>query len=301
MSTNLDRLALMQTFVRVVEAGSFSAAAKQMNATQPTVSRRMQSLERSLGLTLMQRSTHGMVLTEVGQRYYARAKELLASWNAFESDLKGAVDEPQGLLRVVAPHGFGQHHLVGPVADYLRQHPGVAVEWLLHDAPPNFASQGVDCAIRVGEATDPSVVAIRMGEVPRIVVASPDLLGRCRRPRHPEGLERFPWLALGTYYRNELTLRHRQGGTHTLALQPRLVTDSLYALRSAALRGLGLAAISRWVVEDELAAGKLERLTPDWQASSLPVYLVYPYAAFYPAKLRRFVEIMRGALDLLPA
>ncbi|WP_341676582.1 LysR family transcriptional regulator [Niveibacterium sp. SC-1] len=300
MSTNLDRLALMQTFVRVVEAGSFSAAAKQMNATQPTVSRRMQSLERSLGMTLMQRSTHGMVLTEAGQRYYARAKELLASWSAFESDLRGAVDEPQGLLRVVVPNAFGQHHLITPLAAYLRAYPEVSVEWLLHDALPSFATQGVDCAVRVGEASDPSVVAIRIGEVPRIVVATPELLGRGRRPKQPDGLTRFPWLALGTYYRNELTLQHRQGATHTLALQPRLVTDSLYALRSATLQGLGLAALSHWVVEEDLAAGRLEQLVPEWQASVLPVYLVYPYAAFYPAKLRRFIEIMRGALGNLP-
>ncbi|MDQ8020422.1 MAG: LysR family transcriptional regulator [Moraxellaceae bacterium] len=294
----LDRLILMQTFIRIVEAGSLSAAASQLATTQPTVSRRLQTLERSLGVTLMHRSTHGMTLTEAGQRYYGRARELIAQWSEFESDLRGTVDEPQGLLRVVAPHAFGQQQLVGPLADYLARYPRVSVEWLLHDAPLNFVEQGVDCAIRVGAVTDPSVIAIRIAEVPRIVVASPALLGTRRRPRQPDWLKDIPWLALGPYYRNEIVLHDRHGNTHTVPMQPRIVTDSLYALRSAALRGVGAAALSHWVVEDDIARGDLIRLTPDWQAAPLPVYVVYPHAAFYPAKLRSFVEVMRGALDI---
>src|SRR3954471_3408985 len=124
-----DRIELMETFVRIVEAGSLSAAALQMGATQPTVSRRLQALERSLGLRLLQRSTHAMTLTADGERCYEGAKELIASWKAFESELRGAEDEPEGLLRVVAPHAFGQQLLVGPLSEYMRDHPRVTVEW----------------------------------------------------------------------------------------------------------------------------------------------------------------------------
>lgn len=107
MKPSLDRLALMQTFVRIVEAGSLSAAALQMNATQPTISLRLKALEASLGLTLLHRTTHAMTLTEAGARYFERAKDLLAAWGEFESGLRGVIDEPQGMLRVVAPHAFG--------------------------------------------------------------------------------------------------------------------------------------------------------------------------------------------------
>ncbi|WP_454724876.1 MULTISPECIES: LysR family transcriptional regulator [Cupriavidus] len=293
-----DRVELMQTFVRIVEAGSLSAAAAQMGTTQPTVSRRLQMLERSLGLRLLHRSTHAMKLTEDGERCYGRAKELVGSWEAFEADLRGARDEPEGTLRVVVPHAFGQQQLVGPLAQYLARHPRVSVEWLLHDRTPDFIADGIDCAIHVGEVSDPAVVAIRLAEVPRIVVAAPSLLGGAAPPDlQPDVLATLPWLALRTFYRNEVTLTHAASGeTRQLAFRPRVSTDSLYALRSAAILGLGVGVASAWMVADDLALGRLVHLVPQWQASPLPLQLIYPYARFYPAKLRRFVETMREAV-----
>lgn len=298
MTGNADRLLLTETFVRIVEAGSLSAAAAQMNTTQPTVSRRLQALERSLGLTLVQRSTHALRLTEAGARYYARARELAMAWSEFESDLRGEVDEPQGLLRVVVPHAFGQNHLVGPMAEYLRQHPRVSVEWLLHDTPPDFIAEGIDCAIRVGEVSDPSAVAIRIGEVPRILVASPSLLAGRPVPRTPEDLADLPWLALLPFYRREVRL-HDGAEIRTLAIQPRVTTDSLYALRNSALQGLGVALASEWLLKESVASGELLHVLPDWRGEPLPVHITYPYAAFYPARLRVFVEMMRETVRLL--
>ena len=297
-NTAPDRIELMQTFVRIVEAGSFSAAAAQMGATQPTVSRRLQALERSLGLRLLQRSTHAMSLTEDGARCFARAKELLASWDAFEADLRGASDVPEGVLRVVVPHAFGQQQLVAPLAEYLRRHPRVAVEWLLHDATPSFIAGCIDCAIHVGTVEDPSVVAVKIAEVPRTVVAAPSVLPPGQPlPAHPADLTALPWLSLRTFYRNEVRLVHADGAVETLAIQPRLGTDSLFALRSAALLGLGVCMASAWAVADDIAQGRLLHLAPAWRGEPLPVYVVYPYAQFYPAKLRRFVALMRGALE----
>ncbi|MGA0611641.1 LysR family transcriptional regulator [Caldimonas sp. KR1-144] len=296
-SAALDRVALMQTFVHIVEAGSLSAAAQQMSATQPTVSRRLQALERSLGLRLLRRSTHSMQLTEDGERCYARAKELLASWAAFEADLRGAGDEPEGTLRVVVPHALGQHLLVGPMADYLRAYPRVQIDWLLNDRRPDFISDGIDCAIQVGEVTDPSVVAVKLSEVPRIVVAAPSVLSGRSVPAQAAELAELPWLALRTFYRTEVLLTHAKGGeSHRVAIRPRMSTDSLYALRSAATMGQGACLISTWLVREDLAQGRLLHLVPDWQPAPLPVYLVYPHARFYPAKLRRFVETMRGVM-----
>lgn len=193
-----DRLALMQTFVRIVEAGSLSAAAAQMNTTQPTVSRRLQALERSLGVRLLQRSTHGMRLTVDGERCVERARELLASWEVFEAELRGADAEAAGLLRVVAPHAFGQEMFVAPLAEFLRRHPRVTVEWRLQDEARDLMAAGIDCAIQVGEPSDPSVVAIRLSEVPRIVVAAPSVLNGAPPREHPDGLASLPWLALRT-------------------------------------------------------------------------------------------------------
>jgi DNA-binding transcriptional LysR family regulator len=294
-----DRIDLMQTFVRIVEAGSLSAAAAQMGSTQPTISRRLQTLERSLGLRLLQRTTHTMRLTVDGERCYERAKELLASWAAFESDLRGAGEEPEGVLRVLAPHAFGQERLVAPLAEYLKRYPRMSVEWSLHDdrAIQDFIAAGIDCAIQVGEVTDPGLVAIKLAEVPRIVVAAPSLLNGAPPPEHVADLAALPWLALRTYYRNEVSLRHAQTGERKrFAISPRMSTDSLYALRSAVLLGLGVGIGSAWVMTEDLAAGRLVQLAPQWQAKPLPVSLVYPYARFYPARLRCFVEMMRPAV-----
>ncbi|WP_447774340.1 LysR substrate-binding domain-containing protein [Variovorax boronicumulans] len=299
MSTSpaVDRIELMQTFVHIVEAGSLSAAALQMGATQPTVSRRLQALERSLGVRLLRRSTHAMKLTEDGERCYERARELIADWHAFEADLRGVGDEPEGTLRVVAPHALGQMLLVGPLADYLRAYPRVSVEWLLNDRRPDFIAEGVDCAIQVGEVTDAMAVAVKLSEVPRVVVAAPSVLEGRTPPTHAAELAALPWLALRTFYRNEVQFTHWPSGeTARVPIHPRMSTDSLYALQSAARMGLGACLGSTWLLKADIAAGRLVQLVPQWQVAPLPVYLVYPHARFQPARLRRFIETMRLAL-----
>lgn len=291
-----DRMQMMATFVRIVDAGTLSAAARQLGTTQPTVSRRLQTLERSLGVRLLQRTTHAMTLTEDGRRCYERARELIASWESFESDLRGAGDEPVGTLRVIAPHAIGQHQLVIPLADYLKRYPRMSVEWMLHDHDPDIVTQGVDCAIHVGPVHDPSVIAVRVGELSRIVFAAPSILGR-RRPRTPEELGKLPWLALRPFYRDEIVLTHQDTGERrSFPIRPRLATDGLYALRTAALRGVGVAMGSAWVLDEDLAAGRLVHLVPEWRPAPLPIHLIHPPARFQPARLRLFIEAMKGAL-----
>lgn len=291
-----DRIELLHTFVRIVEAGSLSAAAEQLAATQPTISRRLQALERQLGVRLLQRTTHSMRLTLDGERCYERARELLSNWASFESDMRGVSEQPEGVLRVIVPHAFGQARLIAPLAQYLLRYPRMQVEWLLHDdrAIQDYIAAGIDCAIQVGEVTDPGLVAIRLSQVPRIVAAAPALLGGAPLPQDPGELAELPWLALRTYYRNEVTLSHADSGKRRrFAIAPRFSTDSLFALRSAMQHGLGVGIASAWVLADDLASGALVRLAPQWRAAPLPVSLVYPYARFYPARLRRFAELIR--------
>jgi DNA-binding transcriptional LysR family regulator len=292
-----DRIELLQTFVRIVEAGSLSAAAQQIGATQPTVSRRLQALERSLGVKLLQRSTHAMNLTEDGERCYERAKDMVAHWEALQSDLRGSHDDPEGTLRVVAPHAFGQHQLLGPLAAFLRRHPRVRVEWMLRDGTPDFITENIDCAIQVGEVTDPSVIAIKLADVPRIVAVAPSVLGGAAPPKDVEALASLSWVALSMYYRDEVELRClRSGEQRRIAIRPQMTTDSLYALRNAALLGLGVCVASAWALREDIARGDLVHLLPTWQASPLPMYLVYPPARFYPVRLRRFLDMVREAM-----
>lgn len=231
-TAGIDRIDLLRTFIRIVDAGSLSAAAAQLGTTQPTVSRRLQALERSLGLQLLNRSTHRMQLTGDGERCYGFARQVLESWSEMEAELLGARDDPRGTLRVQVPHAFGQDQLIAPLGKYLSRYPNVSVEWVLHDRSPNFTAEGIDCAIQVGVIEDPSVVAIRLGEVPRIVVTHPSLAGDGPLPSTTEQLERLPWLALRTYYTDEVVLTcQADGRSHRFAIQPRMSTDSLCAVR----------------------------------------------------------------------
>lgn len=296
-SAGVDRLELMQTFVRIVEAGSLSAAAVQLGSTQPTISRRLQWLEKLLGLRLLQRSTHAMKLTADGERCYTHAKALLENWAAVEADLRGAQDQPRGHLRVLAPHAFGQELLVTPLAAFLAEYPEVSVDWLLLDRAADFIAEGIDCAIRVGEVDDPSLVAVRLAEVPRILVASPGLWGQGAAPRTPADLAGLPWLSLRQFYRDEFELQQLgTGRREQVRIRPRLSTDSLYAARSAVREGVGAALVSAWLVADDLASGRLCQLVPDWEATPLPVHLIYPYARLYPARLRAFADCMKRAM-----
>ncbi|ADU71068.1 LysR family transcriptional regulator [Pantoea sp. At-9b] len=298
--SSVDRIELMQTFIRIVESGSLSAAAAQLGTTQPTISRRLQALEQRLGLKLILRTTHALKLTDDGERCYQQARQLLATWYALEDELTGASDDPVGTLRVRAPHAFGQDQLVAPLVDYLQRYPRLNVEWMLNDRTPDFVAENVDCAIQVGAPTDPSVVAILLAEVPRFVVAAPSLLAAHPPVMAVEQLPNLPWLALTSFYHGEIALqRLSDGHPVNLAISPRLASDSLYAVRKAALAGMGAAVVSSWVVQEDLARGDLIQLVPEWQAPPLPVWLTYPWASYYPARLQKFFAMIREVMPQL--
>ncbi|MCW2475717.1 MULTISPECIES: LysR family transcriptional regulator [unclassified Symbiopectobacterium] len=296
--SNIDRIELMQTLTRIIESGSLSAAAQQMGTTQATISRRLQALEQLLNTKLLLRTTHAMKLTDDGERCYQHARSLIAAWEALEDDLKGADAEPTGVLRVRAPHAFGQEQLIAPLTQFLNQYGQLSVEWMLNDKSPDFIADNIDCAIHVGPATDPATVATRLAEVPRIIVASPTLLAQAKNAIEDiDALAALPWIAIRQFYHYDVTLSHSETGqSEHFSIVPRLTSDSLYAVRQAALSSIGAVIISAWLVEDDIRSGRLIHVLPQWQASPLPVFLLYPYANYYPARLRKFLALMRDAM-----
>ena len=293
----IDRLDLLRTFIRIVEAGSLSAAARQLETTQATVSRRLQSLESMLGVKLLLRTTHAMKLTDDGERGYRHAKRVTDAWLSLEDALSQADDEPVGTLRVCAPHAFGQEQLLGPLTQFLARYPQLSVEWMLNDKRVDFLSANIDCAIRVGAEVDPATVSVLLAEVPRCVVAAPSLLATVPDVTTPQQLSALPWIAINTFFQHEVLLSHPQREEPVrVAIAPRLATDSLYAARNTAIAGLGVTLVSSWVVEEDIRSGKLVMLLPEWQAAPLPVHLVYPWARYYPARLRKFLQLMREVM-----
>ncbi|GAL44545.1 putative LysR family transcriptional regulator [Citrobacter werkmanii NBRC 105721] len=290
----------MRTFVRIVEAGSLSAAAKQMGTTQATVSRRLQSLETLLGVKLIMRTTHAMKLTDDGERGYQHAKNIIDAWLALEDGLNVTEDEPVGTLRVRAPHAFGQQQLLEPLLQFLSRYPQLSVEWMLNDKTVDFLSDNIDCAIRVGAEVDPATVSVLLAEVPRSMVASPVLLEQYGEISHLEQLSVLPWIAVNTFFQHSVSLLHQaRNEPVTLTISPRLSTDSIYVARNAALAGLGVTIVSSWMVEEDIANGRLVMLLPEWRAASLPVHLVYPWARYYPTRLRKFLALMKDVMPQL--
>ncbi|MGT8859271.1 LysR family transcriptional regulator [Enterobacter sp. 186315] len=292
----IDRVELMRTFVRIVEAGSLSAAARQLNTTQATVSRRLQSLETVLGVRLLLRTTHTTRLTDDGERCYQHARRVIDSWLALEDEVGQTEDEPVGVLRVRAPHAFGQEQLLVPLTQFLQRYPQLSVEWMLNDKSVDFLGDNLDCAIRVGAEIDPATVSVLLAEVPRCVVASPTLLAQFPAVNAPDDLSVLPWIAISTFYQRHIELYKEGASPARVTLTPRLSTDSLYVARNTALSGLGVAVVSSWTVKEDIAQGRLVHLLPDWQPAALPVHLVYPWSRYYPARLRRFLEMMREVM-----
>ncbi|HFT0373993.1 TPA: LysR family transcriptional regulator [Enterobacter mori] len=292
----IDRVELMRTFVRIVETGSLSAAARQLSTTQATVSRRLQSLETLLGARLLLRTTHATRLTDDGERCYQHARRVIDSWLALEDEVGQAEDEPVGVLRVRAPHAFGQEQLLKPLTEFLQRYPQLSVEWMLNDKSVDFLSDNIDCAIRVGAEVDPATVSVQLAEVPRSVVASPALLARFPKVSKPEDLQALPWIAISTFYQRHVELFDGAAQPTRIAITPRLSTDSLYVARNTALTGLGVALVSSWTVKEDIQEGRLIPLLPEWQPTALPVHLVYPWSRYYPARLRRFLEMMKQVM-----
>ncbi|MHA6670813.1 LysR family transcriptional regulator [Enterobacter mori] len=292
----IDRVELMRTFVRIVETGSLSAAARQLSTTQATVSRRLQSLETLLGARLLLRTTHATRLTDDGERCYQHARRVIDSWLALEDEVGQAEDEPVGVLRVRAPHAFGQEQLLKPLTEFLQRYPQLSVEWMLNDKSVDFLSDNIDCAIRVGAEVDPATVSVQLAEVPRSIVASPALLARFPKVSKPEDLQALPWIAISTFYQRHVELFDGAAQPTRIAITPRLSTDSLYVARNTALTGLGVALVSSWTVKEDIQEGRLIPLLPEWQPTALPVHLVYPWSRYYPARLRRFLEMMKHVM-----
>jgi DNA-binding transcriptional LysR family regulator len=292
----IDRVELMRTFVRIVETSSLSAAARQLSTTQATVSRRLQSLETLLGARLLLRTTHATRLTDDGERCYQHARRVIDSWLALEDEVGQVEDEPVGVLRVRAPHAFGQEQLLKPLTEFLQRYPQLSVEWMLNDKSVDFLSDNIDCAIRVGAEVDPATVSVQLAEVPRSIVASPALLARFPKVSKPEDLQALPWIAISTFYQRHVELFDGAAQPTRIAITPRLSTDSLYVARNTALTGLGVALVSSWTVKEDIQEGRLIPLLPEWQPTALPVHLVYPWSRYYPARLRRFLEMMKQVM-----
>ncbi|GLS19087.1 LysR family transcriptional regulator [Labrys miyagiensis] len=295
----MDRFTSMAMFARVVERGSFAAAAEGSGMTPTMVGNHVRELERRLRGRLLNRTTRSQSLTELGRRYHARCLEILALVDFAELDAREMQASPRGRLRVSCPVTYGTRALIPVLASYLDRHPEVQVELSLNDRFVDLVEDGFDAAIRVGVLPDSGLIARPLRPSPRIACASPAYLARHGHPQVPADLARHNCVAFmypSGPERDWHFPRPDGKGSARIAVRGRLDVNGGLALREAALAGLGVIFQPQMMLQDDLDAGRLVRLFPDWPAPSWPVQVVYLPDIHVPPKLESFIAFLRETL-----
>lgn len=293
----MDRLREMEVFVAVVEAGSFVGAAAHLHISPPAVTRTVASLEARLGIRLLIRTTRALRLTEAGEGFVANARRLLAEIDAAEQEAVGETGTPTGHLSLTASSTFGRSVLAPVITDFLAAHPGVSVSARFLDRVVDLIEEDVDIAVRIAELPDSSLVARRVGEVRRMLVASPDYLSEHGVPGEPAELRDHAVIAFTGLMPNREWRYRMKGRTRTVALEPRLeVNDALSAL-AAAEAGKGVCPALSYMVADALAAGRLVPVLPDVSPAPVPVQLVHQQGRLVPPKVRAFMDFAAPRLS----
>lgn len=303
----MDKLRSMNTFVRVVEAGSFSAVAHEMNTTQSAVSKQVAALERELGVKLLTRTTRSLALTEEGARYFERVRRLVAEIAETEGELQRGEQQLTGWLRVAASVGFGRLKLMPLVQSFLADHRSVRIDMRLHDGFIDLVEQGIDIAVRIGELADSGLIARRIGNTQRMVLAHRDYLRSlpkaARTLKVPDDLAHHNCLIYTEIAaRNSWSFTAGPGAmepvgtTRTVRVEGNLQTNSSEVMRASILGGMGIGYSPTWLFDDELASGKVVQLLPDWQTVAFPIHLVSPQERRHSAKVKAFGDYIVKAM-----
>ena len=296
-----DPLPLFRSFVRVVEAGSFSAVAREAGTSQPTISRQVAALEAHLGCLLIQRTTRSLTLTEDGRAFYETARRALEAVAEAETSVGRRKGRPTGTLRLAAATVMGRLHVLPLLPRFLDRHPDLGVDLVLGDGFTDLVEQGIDLALRVGVLEDPGLVARRIGLSRRVVAATPGYLARHGAPAAPEDLRRHACIVYAGLATGASWPFQGPGGRMTVPVTGRLRVDSTEAVRAATLGGLGIGMVPVWhFVDGEFETGRLVRLLQDWEAPPLPMHAVYPTRRFLAPKVRAMVDFLAEEFDADP-
>ncbi len=291
----LDRLAGLEVFVRVAQAGNFSAAARTLGLSQTMITRHIAAIEERLQTKLFHRSTRRMTLTEEGQRYLTSAEQLLTHWREAEADA-ASESEPHGTLRLNVPLAFGIREIAPLLAEYRRQFPKVAIDLGMTDRVVDLVEEGWDLAVRIGRLRDSSLLSRKLAEVRAVVAGSPDYLARAGRPRTLAELSGHVCLGytLPTSAAGEHWLFGRDGDIR-VPIRGTMRANNGDALRLAALAGEGLVNQPTFIVGEDIKAGRLVPLEFEQPyPAPLGVHAVYPQGPHVPSKVRSFVEFLHA-------
>ncbi len=294
----MDRFKQLETLVAVASKGSLAAAAAQEGVDPAVIGRRIDALEARLGVRLLHRTTRRLTLTAEGQAFVESSQRVLADLASAESAVSAGSAQASGHLRVTAPAGFGRRHVAPLVATFMAEHPSLSFSLNLSDRVVDLVNEGYDCAVRVGDLPDSSLVSQRLADNRRLVVAAPDYLQRAGTPQHPADLARHHCLMLSSeasqtrgwafQVDGKLTF-HRRGDRNSSRMD---CTDG-QVLHDWCLQGLGLAWRSTWEVAGDLQAGRLVSVLDAFAAPPNGVYAVYAQRVHQPLRVRLWIEHLK--------
>ena len=289
----MDQFAALATFVRVVDAGSLSGAARSLPSSLTAVSRQISALERHFGTKLLLRTTRRLALTDDGRMLYERAKAILGELRQVEAALSTGHHEPSGRLRIAAPSLIGRLLLAPMLAEFLRRYPALSLDLQLVDRSVDMIEEDIHLALRVGHLPDSDLVARKLGDIQMIVCASPSYLEQRGVPQTPVELSAHDCLAFseipgGAEWRFQQDAKSKW----KVPIPPRLWANSLDALVVAAKQGAGLVRVPSWQVVDDIAAGNLRRVLQDYEPPPTPLHLLSPPSRLASPKTRVFADYL---------
>jgi DNA-binding transcriptional LysR family regulator len=292
----MDRLAAMEIFISVAEAGSFSAAAKRMNVGQPAISKSVAQLEERLGVRLILRSTRGLTMTDAGQRFYEHAKLAIREADEAEQVVRHASDSLSGKLRVSAAVSFACLHVLPSLNTFLSRHPKLEIDLVLDDRNIDLLEEGMDVALRMGSLADSAMTARRIGRSPRLVVGTPGYFSRSGVPMTPADLSHHQAIVYSQRGGGETWTFTQDGSNVDVTVSGRVRVSAAEGMRTAVLGGMGLAVASRWMFSPELASGEVQTVLTDWTLPPVDLWAVFPSGRLVTARARAFVAFVEEAL-----
>lgn len=286
----------MLAFVRTFEGGSFSAAARQLGVSQPTISKRIAELERQFGAQLFARTTRKLHPTAEALRAYEHVRHAIAAYDAARASIGNASPVATGTLRVAAPLSFGRACIVPRIGLYLDDNPGVAVELQFTERLVDLVGEGIEIGIRLGPLPSSSLIARRIGTAEAVVVASRAYLARHAPPRTPEDLTDHACIIHTAQKQAGRWTFDSETGRHVVEVKGRLAIDDLDSVRDAVIDGLGIGLLPLWSVRQEVAAGHLAILLADYHAGTSPISVVYHDAKGMSLRARKFIDFLAGEM-----
>ena len=296
----MDPLDGIAAFARVVDSGSFSAAARRLNVSKSAISAHVQRLEERLGVRLLNRTTRRLSLTEAGAAYYRHCARILVEAEAAEQAASALQREPRGTLRISAPDSFGWMHVAPAVPTFLKRYPDIAIDIGLSPAYVNLVDEGLDLAIRIGALEDSALVVRKLASSRQVLCATPAYLKERGTPRYPDDLANHNCLCANLLsWGDEWRLADKRGEVR-LTVSGTFRSNNAEMLRAAALDGIGIAALPTWAVAEQLRSGVLRRVLTDWQAPVSTIYAVYPGNRLMSMKVRAFVDHLARCFGRTP-